>query len=840
MNTDTTKTVKSKPAKSPPATKDKDITDQNPTKPLNNAQSDGRSRVRFQGVVEKDGDAIPQGAYFHRASAPSPIEDGVEVVKPTDWKRLSRQLAEITRISALLLFGATLIFWPVLTAVGHWRVVGSLRGWNLVAAYPAWAFIFIIIGPVLLWALGQIVSRQMLMMGAAEKIALSAQQLTEPDRNAVFNVESVGAAVRTQISAVNAGIDDSLIRLASVEAMIRQHVEAIEEAGTAIETRATGSLDLVASERAKLMKLTEQLNAQADDFAVAIAEKAQANIDSFNSVNELTGEAETKLEERLQRLEAIADHALTSFEALASALQSSEGKLSDAAASVRASSDDVKSASEQASKIAEEAATAAARNAVNVGQFSKRAAEEATKASNEAITIARSEAEKTATAAIDAAKEQSGRIADAVVAAVEAMKEGADETAEAAMREVERTVKASETLTGAAEKVAAAASAAGSAVESAGTQAQEALKQTAAELSAQADKENERTAIHLKERNKELSAVRSALEKENERLEDLIQEQRERADRLASAIATQTERLTQLADSPVLSNPVIDKETANTKLRIADEPKPGRSQQTDDSEAEETSNKSSKERPALQEHSVNGDNLPGDHTDTTVISDQKAITPPDSADTPLDLVNPTGKSDIKRQKRDIQDNGTKKKKPSGTSKEQRAKEKDSVSWKEILSATDDGERLDLNPNMRTDRNRRPGAKAMSGSAQGSDGSADAIEVVHRLQNFTLNLDRRLYGDASEQLLERFDSGDRNLFAHRLLRLNETDVKRRIRSESTRDPAFEKAIHEFLHGFESLLEEATTSDTADEDLEEYLGSPLGKVYLLIGATVGYFS
>jgi hypothetical protein len=99
---------------------------------------------------------------------------------------------------------------------------------------------------------------------------------------------------------------------------------------------------------------------------------------------------------------------------------------------------------------------------------------------------------------------------------------------------------------------------------------------------------------------------------------------------------------------------------------------------------------------------------------------------------------------------------------------------------------------------------------------------------------------RLYGEPPVTLLERFERGDRNVFANRILRLNEADVKRRIRAESARDKSFEKGIHNFLQGFERLLEDATTSATADEELEEYLSSPLGRVYLLVGATVGYFA
>jgi hypothetical protein len=119
-------------------------------------------------------------------------------------------------------------------------------------------------------------------------------------------------------------------------------------------------------------------------------------------------------------------------------------------------------------------------------------------------------------------------------------------------------------------------------------------------------------------------------------------------------------------------------------------------------------------------------------------------------------------------------------------------------------------------------------------------AADAIKIISKLQSFTFDLETRLYGDPPQGLRDRFDHGDRNIFANRLLRLNETDVKRRIRAESGRDKTFERDIHDFLQGFERLLEDATTSETADEDLEEYLSSPLGRVYLLIGATVGYFA
>ena len=150
-----------------------------------------------------------------------------------------------------------------------------------------------------------------------------------------------------------------------------------------------------------------------------------------------------------------------------------------------------------------------------------------------------------------------------------------------------------------------------------------------------------------------------------------------------------------------------------------------------------------------------------------------------------------------------------------------ARRKEGVSWREILSATDDAAPLDL-------------------GARKDAAASDAMKTIGRLQDFTVALEQRLYGDPPPALIERYERGDRNIFANRLLRLNESDVKRRVRAEAARDKGFERAVQDFLQGFERLLEDATTSETADEELEQYLSSPLGRVYLLIGATVGYFA
>ncbi|MBI1393050.1 MAG: hypothetical protein GC152_09950 [Alphaproteobacteria bacterium] len=776
----------------------------------------GGSRVTFRAISTVGGDGPePPPDMFD-----DPSLDEAENLTATDWRRLSRETSRASRICAIFIFAAMLTFWPVLTAVGHLNVVGSLRGWNLIGAYPAWAVIFTIVGPAMIYALGYIVSRQMLMMSAADALAASADRFISPDKTAVFNVRSVGAAVRTQIDQVNAGIDDALIRLASVEAMIRQHVEAIEHAGAAMEGGASAALDRVAAERATLMTLTEQLNAQADDFAVAIAEKAQASIDSFSETNSLAQEAESRLEERLGRLEHIAGRALQSFDALCNALLSSERRMEGSADAIERHAAETRAATEKLNVVANEAADSAARNAVNIGQFAKRASEESIRASEAAIEAARSGAERAAQSAIDAAATESGRVADAVVQAVESMKSATDTTVEAAAEDARRAIEASNRLTDAASRASAAAREASEKVRSAGDEASRSAETALSRT--------EQAAGKIESRNRQLSDARTALEKENERLEALIDEQRQRADRLADTIARQTERLSRLAE--------VQLREQEAAARIA--------------EADAARAAMSARQP-------------------------KSFAPPG-------LVSKSIKPDDRAAKGEMF-GGKDIEKPTGRIKE-------AVSWRDILNATDEAEPLDLRAADKARRNERRGgdneqhtdekrrdenrrdenrrvpdrrqsedrkgegrrtnekkaASTASAAAPGARTSAagnieaDAVSMIHRLQNFTLNLDRRLYGDPPERLLQQFDKGDRNLFANRLMRLDETDVKRRIRIESGRDDAFATAIQEFLHGFESLLEEATTSETADEDLEAYLSSPLGRVYLLIGATVGYFA
>lgn len=784
----------------------------------------GKSKMRFQGIAESDEAASPAEYSSFEAWAASTV--GGPSRKAA---RLGRELFFAARFLAVFLFCLFLIGWPGVATLGYLHEVGSLKGFKLGMVFGDISILIAFVVAPALWLLGYLALHIQNMVSRSEAVMISAQQMLRPDQVAIENVQTVGAVVQDQMDALSAGIDDALIRLASAEAMIRQHVGAIEHAGTAIESRATSATERVAQERARLIDLTETLNARADDFATAIAEKAQANLAAFEHADGAVSVAELRLEEKLSRLEAAAQRALMSFEALSHALVDADKHMRETSGSIETSANEVKRASEVASRIADAAAESAARNAANVGMFANQAAERAKKAADEAIEIARAEAERASEAAIEFTTREARRVTDAAARAIEDVRSATRGAVETASEDAEKAASAAKLVSDAARLATSAARDASQEVQ----KASEFAKKSADDAIGLTEAASERVA----QRNQELASARASLEAENSRLESLIEEQRRRADRLAEAIATQTERLSKLAE-----NQLREQEAA---ARLAEAQAAIQKSRAEDQERSAKAEAEAKARREIERaEKAEAERLARAEAEAAALRDKaekekkkpKAASRAETSSNVLDL------SDASRRKGkeappknaaaaarlgDLADEILRPKTLNGKAREDERRSKDGVSWREILTATDEAEPLDLGSEARRPADERAAA-------------ADAMKIIANLQTFTLDLESRLYGEPPPALLERFERGDRNVFANRILRLNETDVKRRIRGESARDKNFERGIHDFLQGFERLLEDATTSETADEELEEYLSSPLGRVYLLVGATVGYFA
>jgi hypothetical protein len=827
--------------------------------------AEGAPRMRFQGIVE--------------AEKPTSVTAGdIDAIEPIAhnerrWNAMSRQISQVSRLTALFVFFSFMVGTPLGNYFAHLQLNGSAEGWNPLAAFGFETVLFAFVVPVLVLLIGYALSRMATMLNAAESIAAAAQQMTTPDVTAARNADTVGAVVQGHMEALNEGLDGALSRLASVESMIRDHVAAIELAGDAIEQKATGAVERVADERSRLMDLTESLNAHADSFAAAIAERAKASIEALNTADTISGKAELEFDERLTGLEAAAERALTSFESLRDALRDTDETMRQSAESIETAASDTQQATAQAKAAADAAAESAARNAANVAASANQASAQAKQAADEAIQTATEEAERAAASAVEAAAEETAKIQDAAAKTIGDISEATKEAVDAARADAGEATKAAEEVAEAARQTSEAVKAASSDVVAASEEARKTSEQ-AAQLS-------EAATAQIEERNKALADARAALEKENARLEALIGEQRKRADRLANAIADQTERLSELAETQLREQQAAaERSEAEAKARAdkqaqeralqeqaaAEEAKTAKleaerqaetlaqaeaeaeaqqaaealaeaeaqaAQKAADKAAEDDAKKAAEEERLAAERKA-AKKAP----ELALTAKDKPAKPKPAKDRPAK--KPNGAARLEELARDIAERrprrGERRRKEppvegSLNTDENTAdpkRSKGDVSWREILDAADDAEPLELGPVSR----KTP--------VEARDEAANAIRIISGLQAFTYELETRLYGDPPPALQERYDRGDRNVFANRLLRLNEADVKRRIRNESARDQKFEGGVHNFLQSFEKLLEDATTSETADEELEEYLSSPLGRVYLLIGATVGYFA
>ncbi|MEO1252072.1 MAG: hypothetical protein AAFW81_06995 [Pseudomonadota bacterium] len=786
------------------------------------------ARMRFKGIVEQ-GSPVDGAPY------------GVVTVNHEErrWNAQSRQVWQASRLVSLFVFFSFLIGPPLGNFLAYRQINGDIDGWSPFAAYGTETVLFAFIVPTLVLLAGYLLSRAMTMMNAAESIASAAQQYVTPDVTAAYNADAVGEVVRGHMNALNEGLDGALSRLASVEAMIRQHVEAIELAGDAIEHKATGAVERVADERSRLMQLTESLNAHADSFAAAIAERASASIEALQSADHVSERAEQDFDQRLTRLEQAAGRAVESFEALRTALVESTEHFAASAQSIDDAAANTEAATKRANAAADAAAESAARNAANVSASAARAVESSKEAAAKAIEAAREEAERVSNAALEAAAGEAAKVKDATINALADMTGATGKAVETAREDAGKATRAADEVTQAARL------------------AGEAAQKAAADIAAARDdaRKNAEEALTLSQsasekiegRNQALADARAALEKENARLEGLIKEQRQRADRLAEAIASQTDRLTRLAEAQ------LREQEAAVRLAAAQSEEAARTDKADDeapaatrqaaTQSRQKAKAGEDKRAAAEAKPEDGEPAAGHEPPELPLEPEARANGAKTSGAKSGGPKSNGERAAKLDElaRDIAERrprGAGSKTPPKTTQEKvkaakaggragAGKSKGNVSWREILDAAEEAEPIELRPAEKKPTSPREDAAA-------------AIRIISDLQAFTYDLETRLYGDPPPALQERYDRGDRNIFANRLLRLNEADVKRRIRSESARDRNFEKNVHGFLQGFEKLLEDATTSETADEELEEYLSSPLGRVYLLIGATVGYFA
>ena len=142
-------------------------------------------------------------------------------------------------------------------------------------------------------------------------------------------------------------------------------------------------------------------------------------------------------------------------------------------------------------------------------------------------------------------------------------------------------------------------------------------------------------------------------------------------------------------------------------------------------------------------------------------------------------------------------------------------------WRSILSSMDKREE---------DRSSRRG--------DDTNFQTDALLIIEKLQAMSIDLDRALEDAPSTELLDRYMSGERNVFARRLATFTGPDMLERIARTYREDAEFRTVVNRYIEGFEGLLRAARGRDRENILVETYLTSQTGKVYMILGTATGH--
>ncbi|MEN6543414.1 hypothetical protein [Parvibaculum sp.] len=113
----------------------------------------------------------------------------------------------------------------------------------------------------------------------------------------------------------------------------------------------------------------------------------------------------------------------------------------------------------------------------------------------------------------------------------------------------------------------------------------------------------------------------------------------------------------------------------------------------------------------------------------------------------------------------------------------------------------------------------------------------SLQVIETLQALAVDLDRALEQSPPAELWQRYQAGERNVFARRLYNIAGRQLYDRIAVKYRGDEEFREHVDRFVSLFERLLASASTRDRDNILVETYLTSDTGKAYLILAQASG---
>ena len=126
------------------------------------------------------------------------------------------------------------------------------------------------------------------------------------------------------------------------------------------------------------------------------------------------------------------------------------------------------------------------------------------------------------------------------------------------------------------------------------------------------------------------------------------------------------------------------------------------------------------------------------------------------------------------------------------------------------------------------------------SGRADAGQAEERPVRHAIEtldSLSVDIARMIDHDATAELWDRYNRGERNVFTRRLYTIQGQKTFEEIRKRYRSDREFKDTVDRYIDEFEQLLEEVSRNDRGRVVASTYLISETGKVYTMLAHAAG---
>lgn len=639
----------------------------------------------------------------------------------------------------------------------------------------------------LIWLAAYAIWRGQEMRLMAEALARTAIRLTDPADAASDEIQTIALAVRKELDGLKAGLADALAETNRLNALVTEELGAIERGTARAEDRTKTMEELLGRHRENLLELSHALGQESDTISRGLREQVEA-------VRGLVGEAETTLQsagnrivEQTETLARVSEAARAGADATASTLDRQASRLEVVANTALSKADILAQRYEnQRQVIAEAASKLEAEHERLEAVFDAHrdqmlAADGTMKERAEAIARAASEFTERLDATFDRAALRADGLREAVSAdilrAVEEVNDASSSisrSAGAATRAIGATVDELKTATAAlSDDVAKAAT------DTIGS-ATDSLRAATAAMGAEVTRATAALSADLSTRTREL----------RELVGNVISESDAAGDRFNAAMI-------RLGGAAKEAGRALHEATAELEARIARMPS-------------DAASSAASLNHVLQEQISALASIAD-----IVVRHARTLdrSTPGAAQVPAPPPRPEAARET------LWPEASRPAAPAAPSADQQRR------WgiQDLLAAAE--------------REAPPKPAASNDAASESEFQRSSLQIIETLQALAIDLDRALEQSPPPELWQRYQAGERNVFARRLYNVAGRQLYDRVAVKYRGDAEFREHVDRFVSLFERLLAAASARDRENILVDTYLTSDTGKAYLILAQASG---